>query len=286
MDMNRMFAVGRIGIVAAFCALAVPPALAKPAPQVKANRIEIAYVEPSDPAHREIYELLKERQVLERFKAALSPFRLPRKLLLKTTGCDGESNAWYDETENAVTVCYEYIDEVLRSAPGATTATGVTRQDAIVGPTIEVFLHEVGHALFNLLKVPIFGREEDAADQFADYILLHLGAETARHAINGVAYMYGHEARSQTPGLQQFANVHGLPAQRLYNTLCMAYGYDAKLFGDLVEKGYLPESRAEDCAAEYRQVDYAFRRLVLPHIDARVRAKVQPKTQFRPWVEN
>jgi hypothetical protein len=281
-----MFAVGRIGMVAMLCALAAPLALAKQAAKPEADRIEIAYVEPSDPAHRQIYDLLKERRVLERFRAALSPLRLPRTLLLKTAGCDGESNAWYDDTDHAVTVCYEYIDEVLRNAPEETTPAGVTRQDAIVGPTIEVFLHEVGHAVFDLLKVPIFGREEDAADQFADYILLHLDADTARAAINGVAYMYGREMRSQTPGLQQFANVHGLPAQRLYNTLCMAYGFDAKQFGDLVEKGYLPESRAQDCAAEYRQVDYAFRRLIVPHIDERVRAKAQPKKQLRPQVEN
>jgi hypothetical protein len=280
-----MLAVGRIGIVAALWALAAPPVLAKQAAQLKANRIEIAYVEPSDPAHGQIYELLKERRVLERFKAYLSPLRLPRKLLLRTAGCDGESNAWYDDTDYAVTVCYEYIDEVLRNAPDTTTAAGITRQDAIVGPTIEVFLHEVGHAVFDLLKVPIFGREEDAADQLADYMLLHLDEDIARQAINGVAYMYGHEMQSQTPGLQQFANVHGLAAQRFYNTLCMAYGFDAKLFGDVVEKGYLPESRAEDCAGEYRQVDYAVTRLIYPYIDERVRQKVRPKTQLRPRVQ-
>jgi hypothetical protein len=286
MDMNGMFAVGRIGIVATLCALAAPPALAKQAAKPEANRIEIAYVEPSDPAHRQTYDLLKERRVLERFQAYLSPLKLPRKLSLKTAGCEGESNAWYDDTEHTVTVCYEYLDEVLRNAPQETTPSGITRQDAIVGPTVEVFLHEVGHAVFDLLKVPIFGREEDAADQLADYLLLHLDKDIARQTIKGVAYMYGHEMQSQTPGLQQFANVHGLSAQRFFNTLCMAYGYDAKLFGDLVEEGYLPESRAEDCAGEYRQVDYAFKRLIYPYIDQRVRANVQPKKQLRPQVEN
>jgi len=280
---NRAFAAVTMGMIASLCALVAPAALAKQAHKPKANRIEIAYVEPSDPAHRQIYELLKERRVLERFKVALSPLRLSTKLMLKTAGCEGESNAWYDDTEHSVTVCYEYLEEVLRNAPEATTASGVTRLDAIFGPTVEVFLHEVGHAVFDLLKVPIFGREEDAADQLADYLLLHLDSEIARQSITGVAYMYGREMQQpQTPGLQKFANVHGLSAQRFYNTLCMAYGYDAKLFGDVLEKGYLPESRAEDCAAEYRQVDYAFRRLIAPHIDERVRAKVQPKRQASP----
>ena len=75
--------------------------------------------------------------------------RLPRALLLKVEGCDGESNAWYEN--DAVTVCYEYLADVLRNAPKETTAAGVTRTDAIVGPTLEVFVHEVGHAVFDYL---------------------------------------------------------------------------------------------------------------------------------------
>ena len=110
---------------------------------MKPNRVEIAYVEPKNPAHRKIYEVLKQRRVLERFQTYLSPLRLPTTLTLKTDGCDGESNAWYEETDHTVTVCYEYIDDVVRNAPDMTTAAGVTPRDAVVGPTVEVFLHEV-----------------------------------------------------------------------------------------------------------------------------------------------
>ena len=97
--------------------------------------------------------MLKERQVLEKFKEFLSPLRLPRALRLKLQGCDGVSNAWYGD--DAITVCYEYIDDILRNAPEEKTPAGVTRADAIVGPTLEVFLHEVGHAVFDYLDVPI-----------------------------------------------------------------------------------------------------------------------------------
>ena len=271
-----------IALIATCAALLSAQALAKKPPVLKPNRIEISYVAPPNPAHQQIYELLKERRVLERFQAYLSPLRLPTTLTLKADGCDGESNAWYEESDHTVTVCYEYLDDVLKNAPESTTPAGVTRQDAIVGPAVEVFLHEVGHAIFNLLKVPIFGREEDAADQVADYLILHLDDDIARQAVIGVGYMYGHEMQSQTPGLQHFANVHGLAAQRFYNLLCMAHGKDPKLFGDVVEKGYLPESRAETCEDEYKQVDYAFRKLIYPYIDQAVLKKVQPKKLMRP----
>jgi hypothetical protein len=42
--------------------------------------------------------------------------------------------------------------------------------------------------MFHLLEIPIFGREEDAADQFAAYILLQFGKERAPRLIKGAAY--------------------------------------------------------------------------------------------------
>ena len=51
-----------------------------------------------------------------------------------------------------------------------------------------MFLHETGHAVFDQLKVPVLGREEDAADLFSAYIMLQLGKEDARRLILGSAY--------------------------------------------------------------------------------------------------
>jgi hypothetical protein len=264
------------------CVVAIAREPATSSVPMKPGQIRIEYVSPPNPAHREIYESMKERHVLERFKDFLSPVRLPGPLLLKFDGCDGVSNAWYEPEDHAVTVCYEYIAEVLGNAPSETTAAGVTRDDAIVGPGVEVFLHEIGHALFDMLKVPILGREEDAADQIAAYSLLQLGKDEARRTVVGVAFMYGHEAQGQTPNMKQFADAHGLPAQRFYNLLCMAYGADPELFADLVEKKYLPESRADGCADEYRQVTYAVHKLITPHMDQNLTKKVKAKKWLKP----
>ena len=226
-----------------------------------------------------IFQLLKERQVLEKFKGLLSALRLPRALLLKVEGCDGESNAWYED--DAVTVCYEYLEDILRNAPKETTPAGVTRTDAIVGPTLEVFLHEVGHAVFDYLSVPILGREEDAADQFAAYILLQFAESDARRLIYGVAYSYNIDASKPSTKKNPFADEHGLPAQRFYNVLCMAYGAYSKLFAELVDKEYLPSERAEGCADEYEQVIRALNKLIGPYID-QTRAK---QVRAKQWLK-
>lgn len=244
----------------------------------KGKRVVIDYVLPDNPEHKPLYDLLRQHQALERVQTLLVPIRWPRTLRLEVKGCDGESNAWYEQ--GIVTVCYEYLDDLWRSANSPKRPDYITREDAFVGPFIDVFLHEAGHAMFDLLKVPLLGREEDAADQVAAYLVLQLPKEQTRGLVLGNAYSYASELKVRRArdlskrrfevGRQiAFADEHGTPAQRLYNLLCVAYGSNARLFADVVEKGYLPKERAEGCPDEYKQIDFAYRRLISPHIDAR-----------------
>jgi hypothetical protein len=238
----------------------------------RASRVSVSYVPPKDPAYQPVYEQLKQLRFLEKLQQFLTPFRLPRALLVKVEGCNGDANAFYEY--NVITVCYEYIDQLWKTMPAETTAAGLAPIDALVGPLFDTCLHEFGHALFDLLRVPVLGREEDAADQVSAYIMLHFGKAEARRLIEGVAYAYKIEVEADTvpPTMTRFADVHGTPAQRFYNVLCIAYGADAQLFRDMVEKGYLPKERAEDCKGEYQQVADAYEKLIGPHVD-RSRAK-------------
>ena len=237
------------------------------------GRVSVSYLPPKNPAHEPIYEQLKEIRFLEKVQEFLSRVRLPRRLLVKLEGCDGDDNASYDK--DIIVVCYEYIDTVWKTVPEATTEDGVAPVDALVGPLFETTFHEFAHAMFDMLRVPVLGREEDAADQVSAYIMLHLGKAEARRLITGAAYAYKTEAEvaKAPPGVKQFANAHGTPAQRFYNLLCIAYGADPQLFGDMVKKGHLPKERAEDCKDEYEQVAYAFHQLIGQYLDP-VLAKV------------
>jgi hypothetical protein len=231
----------------------------------RANRVSVSYVPPKNPAHQRIYERLKERKVLETLQRLLSPFRLPRTLKISLAGCDGEADAFYGDA--AITICYEYIDDLWKNMPAETTPAGVAPIDTVAGPLFDTSLHEVGHALFDMLKLPVFGREEDAADQVAAYITLQFGEAEARRVILGTAYAYKTEAENtaRPPSLTQFAGEHGTPAQRLFNLICIAYGAEAKLFSDVAK--HLPAQRARGCEDEYLQVQYAFETLIEPHID-------------------
>ena len=169
-----------------------------------------------------------------------------------------------------------YPGLILKNAPDRTLPSGVTQQDALLGSFLDVFLHETGHAVFDLLNVPVFGREEDAADLFSAYIMLQFGKEDAHGLILGSAYQYRADIVSpQVPeAFTKFADEHGVPAQRFFNVLCIAYGADQKVFADVVQNGYLPKDRADGCDSEYEQTALAFNTLIGPYIDKRLAKKV------------
>jgi Putative metallopeptidase len=290
--MGRLGGLKPVGLCCAFglalAGLAAPAA----ADEARPNRILIEYVPPKNPDHQKIYETLKQHQVLEKLQQIFSPFKLPIDVTLKTVGCDGVDNAWYQRP--TMTICYEYLDNIEKTAPKETTAAGITPQDAVIGQLFYVVGHEMGHAMFDLLNVPLFGRPEDAADQFAAYLMLKLGKDQARRVIGGAAYTYKDYVEVKKVAVPQtaFADVHGAPMQRLYNMLCMAYGADPTDFSDLVDKGYLPAQRARSCHNEFGEVNFAFQQLIVPYLDKDLAKKVldqdflPPATSPPPLVDD
>lgn len=219
--------------------------------------------------------MLRQRRALERIQEILSPFRSPEELIIKTTECK-EVNSWYrrENHKPTVTICYEFLKRILEALPN----DGVTPADAAVGQFFWVTLHEVGHASFDILGVPIFGHEEDAADNFATYVMLQFGEGQAHRLIAGAAwawkaYLGDYRRNPVVPlRLSAFGSDHGLPQERFYNLVCLAFGADRVGFADLAN--YLPPTRAPGCPFEYRTLVRAFEKEITPHIDQEVAKRV------------
>lgn len=242
----------------------------------RGGQVSIAYLKPKDPAHEPIYRALKEHRILEAIRDRVQRWNLPKPILIKVEGCDGDINAAYEPSDRTLSICYEYlayIQDLAADIPPEAARLGLTPKNYVVGPFLEVVLHELAHAVFDLKKIPLLGREEDAADQVAAYALLQLGSRQALKVIASIAVMYAGEAKDAPPKLKDFADEHGLPAQRFFNLLCMSYGRDPKTYALAVEDGYLPRERAEQCAGEYKQVDYAIKTLIL---GGKAKAKPRP----------
>jgi hypothetical protein len=248
--------------------------------------VSIIYEPPENPALQDLYDLLRERHALESIQEILMPFRSPEALTIKTAECKA-INAWYrrETFKPTVTVCYELLKHILGSLPNEDNPDGLTPADVAVGQFFFATLHEVGHAIFDILDVPMFGHEEDAADNFATYIMLQFGERQAHRLIGGAAwswraYLGDYKKNPVVPTrLSAFASDHGLPQERFYNLICLAFGADRIGFADFAT--YLPSTRAPTCWREYGTLVRAFEKEITLHIDQEVARQVL----HRNWLE-
>jgi Putative metallopeptidase len=255
-------------------------------------------------------EQMMKRRVLEEYAEFLSPLRLPYTLRLIASDCAGSAwdSPYYDPGNHLINMCYSFIaasvknaDDLVRIQNSQQLWTPVSRDQLIAGLFVSVLLHETGHAVFDLLNVPVFGREEDAADFMAAFIPLQFGTEVARTVIKGFAYFWAYDAyrgadpnlaapatKAKDPNVQcyqdpfcAYSDEHGTASQRMYNVVCLAYGGNPAAFKDFVDAGWLPPARAEGCAAEYKQLEFAFAKTVYPFIDAEQMKKVRERRWFQ-----
>jgi Putative metallopeptidase len=264
------------------------PADAQAALELTNEMIDYKYVPPETPHFQYLFEKMQARRVLQRLAAFLSPLNLRGGLMLSLeeggSTCK-DPNSYYDG-RGTLHLCYSWFDMLEKQAsrqfvraPGApfTPMTpglvpGVTRGEVIVGGTVSTLLHELGHFLFDVQEVPLFGREEDAADQIAALVMLQFGTEVSLATFKGSYSVWHHlyALRLLRSGgkvsMWSEANEHSIDVQRAYTELCMAYGKDQVAFKALAEQ-WLPRIRRSNCENEYRQTARAFNKTLKPDID-------------------
>ena len=235
--------------------------------EAAAPTILVKYREPTNPAYRPVCADLKGRRLLQKLAKVLESRQMPRTLTLAFVGCDGVSNVWYDSDNTTVTFRCEYVAEIPRAA-ARYKRRKVSLRDATGGPVVFSLLHEVGHAVFDLLEVTVPGRKADAADYFASVFLLSMGKGVAFRALEGAAWNHAQEVRARKPDESDFADTHGLEALRYYNILCLAYGSDPETLREAAKVGHLHPERAAGCFDEFHQALFAVHKFIVPTIDA------------------
>jgi hypothetical protein len=293
-------------LASAIAAMVMPSAAhAQLDPSIPQNpKVTIRYNDPAyyEPRHFLILERLRQRKVLEEYAQFLSPLNLKDTLVISMESCGGSENSWYTprdkkaDTPPQVTICYEWLDMIVNGAAvphdllpptlqgqeGTGLMPGITRPEVIIGGVLDVLLHETGHAIYDIQKIPRLGREEDAADQMAGLIVLQFGNELARIAVKGALNVNNHLSKKGGFDPTQFADPHALDIQRLWNAVCLAYGKDPASFKDVADLAGLPDDRRPNCKFEYDQAARAFNLTVMPDIDKPLMAKVQAMQILRP----
>jgi hypothetical protein len=127
----------------------------------------------------------------------------------------------------------------------------------VAANTFWTLLHETAHALITELDIPVFGHEEDAADQIATIALLHgttdLGVPEGIPAVEAViaaaqAWRVEWQLEKREGVQAAYWDTHPLDIQRFYNMMCLLYGSNPDQYQEVDKQLGLPYQRAFSCA--------------------------------------
>ncbi len=224
---------------------------------------DVSYETTTVPSLIPVEAFLRATRTLERVQQAASLTRLPATLRYRARSC-GKADVWYAPEERRITLCYEYVAE-LWSDLHRLSKSKKEGPDAIQGFLELTLFHETAHAFFDLLKVPVLGREEDAADQLATMIMLQLSKPDAVKKLRQVVKLMKMSTGMGKLTIDDVADDHSLNAQRLYNVVCLAYGQDHRAYRQLALDIHMPLWRRRTCRSEYKQAQFATRLLIRSH---------------------
>ena len=176
----------------------------------------------------------------------------------------------------------EDLARALQSDPrlkGLSEQQRIDRVEFVVGNTLFVLLHEMGHVLIAEMKLPVLGREEDAADTFAALTMLKIGTSFSQRVLSAAAkgWFLSDRRDQQTGAKPLFYDEHNLSQQRAYQIVCFMVGSDPAKFKSLADETKMPEARQQRCKEEdYPKASWAWHTVLEPHR----RASGQPETKI------
>lgn len=155
---------------------------------------------------------------------------------------------------------------------GAVTGLDPDRQYRVVeyamGNSAFALAHEFGHALIGEYRLPVLGREEDAADSFATLVFLQLGTDLGRavlvDAARGLVRLADRQdRRGQVPALP---GEHRVDRRRAYQILCLMVGSDREAFRTIAYEAGIPDERQETCRDDFDQAERSWLELLRAHL--------------------
>ena len=153
----------------------------------------------------------------------MSPLKLPRKLVVALEGCKGVLNAWY--SNGKVTLCYEYIAYIEAVAANGNPPAGLPRDDVVVGPFLHVVLHEVAHAIFDILTSRCSGVRKTPPTRSRNSFCCSSATASRAGRCSG-RFLLRAKSQGQVVQGQISPTSMGPTAALLQRLLCIAYGSD------------------------------------------------------------
>ncbi len=128
--------------------------------------------------------------------------------------------------------------------------------DEIIGSVTTDFYHEMGHALIDILQIPIMGAEEDAADSLSIYLITTFWEDADAQEIVSASLATWDSMYAPNAGEEpDYWDVHAPDGKRIATMSCLFYGASPETRAEFAEARGIPDKRAQSCAEEYLDLD-------------------------------
>ena len=130
---------------------------------------------------------------------------------------------------------------------------------------VSTFYHEFGHALVDVLDLPVLGREEDAVDSLSNILLhyMHEGDDALDIVWdNAISWALLQAAEDAEGGDWDFSGAHSLTPQRFEQFLCEMVGADPEARDELAKWAEFDADRVDQCQYSFQQIDYDWGRVL------------------------
>jgi hypothetical protein len=176
------------------------------------------------------------------------------------------------------------IGEFARSLQNDPRLKKLSQQDReklvefVTGNMLFVLLHELAHTTVDEFDLPVLGREEDAADDFAAVRLLRIDSDFSHRVLVEAAkgWFLSYQRDLQDGEKLDFSDEHSLDAQRAFHIVCLMVGSDRSKFADLASETKLPPERQETCPRDFEKASRSWEKVLKPH----QRNADQPRTKI------
>lgn len=226
------------------------------APATAQGRWLVAYPQAQDPMYAAMQQAFSQQDILASMVEPLNEyFPVPRDVTVELAEC-GRSGAFYDQERPAVQVCYELLTELADAL-----MTGENGDQLFVGAFALILLHQVGHAMVDLLDLPVTVPPEEAADQLAAVMAGFAEGELQSVAAGAVS-LNALQVDWENPG----SGRNPLAGRRLESLLCLLYGTDPDGHDWLLKEEELDAGVAAQCEARFEDVAAEWIAMLAEHV--------------------
>jgi len=156
-------------------------------------------------------------------------------------------------------------------AAGYSDAQLSEAMDVAMHDAIFTLYHESGHLLIDELKLPVLGKEEDAADALAVLQILKNTPDKKElvRTLNDVADEWYYSSLRTTPADLTGYDRHSLDIQRANAMICLMVGADPASFAKKAQSRGLGVGDRDDCADDYSRTVESWKTVLAPHLATR-----------------